>query len=297
MRTKILRKIFNTTITMFVILTVFTITTYEKNNTLRTNVEIKNISNITTNEVYLKNEDNYLVKTNIFLENGKNIIPNIINYLTIANKKTPVGLNSYIPKNTKLLSYKQSNDLVTLNFSKEFLSDEKNKQLIITGVVYSLLEQKDIKNVKIEVEEIPLSGYNEILNKNIGINNKYLFNTRYDINKVVVYYIDKISNENYYVPVTKYLNDKREKIEIIVDELKKTENNLVSYLNENTKLINYREEANVLFLNFNEYLLDENKEISKEILNTIAYSVFDNYNVNVVCFETNSKRVDMITNE
>ena len=295
MRTKILRKIFNTTITMFVILTVFTITTYEKNNTLRTNVEIKNISNITTNEVYLKNEDNYLVKTNIFLENGKNIIPNIINYLTITNKKTPVGLNSYIPKNTKLLSYKQSNDLVTLNFSKEFLSDEKNKQLIITGVVYSLLEQKDIKNVKIEVEEIPLSGYNEILNRNIGINNKYLFNTRYDINKVVVYYIDKISIENYYVPVTKYLNDKREKIEIIVDELKKTENNLVSYLNENTKLINYREEANVLFLNFNEYLLDENKEISKEILNTIAYSVFDNYDVNVVYFETNSKKIDFIT--
>ena len=104
MRTKILRKIFNTTITMFVILIVFTITTYEKNNTLRTNVEIKNISNITTNEVYLKNEDNYLVKTNIFLENGKNIIPNLINYLTITNKKTPVGLNSYIPKNTKLFS-------------------------------------------------------------------------------------------------------------------------------------------------------------------------------------------------
>ena len=69
-----------------------------------------------------------------------------------------------------------------------------------------------------------------------------------------------------------------------MDELKKTENNLVSYLNENTKLINYREEANVLFLNFNEYLLDENKEISKEILNTIAYSVFDNYDVNVVYF-------------
>ena len=106
---------------------------------------------------------------------------------------------------------------------------------------------------------------------------------------------EKISNENYYVPVTKYLNDKREKIEIIVDELKKTENNLVSYLNENTKLINYREEANVLFLNFNEYLLDENKEISKEILNTIAYSVFDNYDVNVVYFETNSKKIDFIT--
>ena len=38
---------------------------------------------------------------------------------------------------------------------------------------------------------------------------------------------------------------------------------------DGNELINYREEANVLFLNFNEYLLDENKEISKEILNTM----------------------------
>ena len=63
----------------------------------------------------------------------------------------------------------------------------------------------------------------------------------------------------------------------------------------NNKVGGAREEANVLFLNFNEYLLDENKEISKEILNTIAYSVFDNYDVNVVYFETNSKKIDFIT--
>ena len=42
-------------------------------------------------------------------------------------------------------------------------------------------------------------------------------------------------------------------------------------------------------------MADENKEISKEILNTIAYSVFDNYDVNVVYFETNFKKIDLIT--
>ena len=149
----------------------------------------------------------------------------------------------------------------------------------------------------LQVEGKPIEGYNEVLNKNIGINNEFLFNSRYDISRVVIYYVDKIDNKTYFVPVTKYLNDTREKIEIIIDELKENNNNLISYLNDNAKLINYREEGNVLYLNFNEYLIDSNDEVSKNIMKTIAYSVFDNYNVNVVCFETNSKRVDMITNE
>jgi len=90
------------------------------------------------------------------------------------------------------------------------------------------------------------------------------------------------------------LNDEREKVEIIVDELKTTNNHLISYLNDNVELLNYREEANVLFLNFNKFLLDGDKNVSKDILNTIAYSIFDNYDVNVVYFETDSKKIDLV---
>lgn len=297
MRTKIIKKIFNTTITMFIILTIFTLKTTSNSNLLRTNIEIDDITNLTTNNIYLLNKNNLLVKTKVFINNKHNKeIESIIKYLTITNNKTPVGLKSYIPKNTKLLNYKLENNTLIIDLSKEFLGTA-NKQLVITGLVYSLLEVKDIDNIKIQVEGKNLDGYNELLNKSIGINNEYLFNSRYDINRVVIYYVDKIDNNTYFVPVTKYLNDTREKIEIIIDELKENNNNLISYLNDNTKLINYREEGNVLYLNFNEYLIDSNESVSKDIMKTIAYSVFDNYNVNVVCFETNSKRVDMITNE
>lgn len=297
MRTKIIKKIFNTTITMFIILTIFTLKTTSNSNVLRTNVEIDDITNLTTNNIYLLNKNNLLVKTKVFINNKKNKeIESIIKYLTITNNKTPVGLKTYIPKNTKILNYKLENNTLIIDLSKEFLSTA-NKQLVITGLVYSLLEIKDIDNIMLQVEGKPIEGYNEVLNKNIGINNEFLFNSRYDINRVVIYYVDKIDNKTYFVPVTKYLNDTREKIEIIIDELKENNNNLVSYLNDNAKLINYREEGNVLYLNFNEYLIDSNDEVSKNIMKTIAYSVFDNYNVNVVCFETNSKRVDMITNE
>lgn len=297
MRTKIIKKIFNTTITMFIILTIFTLKTTSNSNVLRTNVEIDDITNLTTNNIYLLNKNNLLVKTKVFINNKKNKeIESIIKYLTITNNKTPVGLKTYIPKNTKILNYKLENNTLIIDLSKEFLSTA-NKQLVITGLVYSLLEIKDIDNIMLQVEGKPIEGYNEVLNKNIGINNEFLFNSRYDISRVVIYYVDKIDNKTYFVPVTKYLNDTREKIEIIIDELKENNNNLISYLNDNTKLINYREEGNVLYLNFNEYLVDSNDEVSKNIMKTIAYSVFDNYNVNVVCFETNSKRVDMITNE
>lgn len=297
MRTKIIKKIFNTTVTMFIILTIFTLKTTSNSNVLRTNVEIDDITNLTTNNIYLLNKNNLLVKTKVFINNKKNKeIESIIKYLTITNNKTPVGLKTYIPKNTKILNYKLENNTLIIDLSKEFLSTA-NKQLVITGLVYSLLEIKDIDNIMLQVEGKPIEGYNEVLNKNIGINNEFLFNSRYDISRVVIYYVDKIDNKTYFVPVTKYLNDTREKIEIIIDELKENNNNLISYLNDNAKLINYREEGNVLYLNFNEYLIDSNDEVSKNIMKTIAYSVFDNYNVNVVCFETNSKRVDMITNE
>ncbi len=295
MQNKILKKLFNTTVTMFIILTILTINKTSNTNTLRTNLEIENITNISTDNIYLLNDDNLLVKTNIFLDKNKKI-ENIIKYLTISNNKTPSGLKAYLPKNIKLINYFIGNNTLTVNLSKEFMNTN-NLDLQVTGLVYSLLELNDIDNIKIQVEGKQLDNYNKLLNRNLGINNKYLFNNRYNISKVIVYYIDKIGNKEYYVPVTKYVNDTRNKVEIIVDELKLSDNNLISYLNDNVKLLNYREEANVLFLNFNNYLLDQNKKIYNEILNTIAYSIFDNYDVNVVCFEINSKRVDLITKD
>ena len=292
MQKKILKKLFNTTITVFIILTILTINKTSNNNVLRTNLEIENITNISTDKVYLLNKDNLLVKTNIFLAKGKRI-ENIIKYLTKSNNKTPSGLIPYLPENTKLLNYSKEDSTLTINLSKEF-NNTNNLNLQVTGLVYSLLELDDVSNIKIQVEGKPLPKYNETLNKNIGINREYLFNNRYGIKKVVVYYIDKINDKSYYVPVTKYLNDEREKVEIIVDELKTTNNHLISYLNDNVELLNYREEANVLFLNFNKFLLDGDKNVSKDILNTIAYSIFDNYDVNVVYFETDSKKIDLV---
>ena len=67
----------------------------------------------------------------------------------------------------------------------------------------------------------------------------------------------------------------------------------MSYLNYNTKLIDYNLTENEIDLNFNEYLFDsnENKKVLEEVIYSISYSVMDNYNVDKVNFFVNSEKV------
>ena len=283
LKRKALRKIFITTLSMLIILTIYTIPTTQKPNVLRTNLEIEDITNLSTDKIYLLNKDNYLVKTDVFIDTNKleNKIRKIIEYLTINNNKIPSNLNGYIPKDTKLLSLNIESNSLLLNFSKEF-TNSSNEEIMITGIVYSLLELSDIKEVSFQVENNFYKDYTN-LNRDIGINNNIMYNSRTNINKVVTYYLDK--EDNYYVPITNYLNDKREKIEIIIDSLKETKKDLISYINENTKLLDYKEDNNLLILNFSKELKNKNNQSEEKILNTISYSVFDNYDVNMILFQ------------
>lgn len=283
LKKKALRKIFITTLSMLIILTIYTIPTTSKPKVLRTNLEIEDITNLKTDKIYLLNKYNYLVKTDVFIDSNKldNKIRSIINYLTINNDKVPSNLNGYIPKNTKLLDYNIESNSIVLNFSKEF-TNSNNEEIMITGIVYSLLELNEIKEVSFKVEDKFYKDYNN-LTKDIGINKNILYTNRNNISKVITYYLDE--SENFYVPVTNYLNDNREKIEIIIDSLKNIKKGLISYINENTKLLNYQEDNNLLILNFSKELKNTNSISEDKILNTISYSVFDNYDVNMVLFQ------------
>ena len=138
------------------------------------------------------------------------------------------------------------------------------------------------------------------LTKNIGINQEYNLTSRDDISKVVIYYLSRINDEMYYVPVTKYLNDSRDKIKIIIDELSTSyiyEPNLMSFLHSQVELLDYYEQENVLFLNFNKFLFDSDDKVLEEVLYSISYSVFDNYDVSMVMFEVNDQYVGQVSRE
>ena len=310
LRTKAIRKIFLTTLTLFILLTVFTITNYnnDNDNVLRTNLEIEDIAGLKTNVIYLLNDEGLLVQDRVLLDGSsveEKIEKLLINLIEGSTGSFADGLSKVIPKGTVVNNVMVGNKYVTIDFSKELLnvSEEKEKSMI-TAIVYSVMDLDDFLGVSILVEGKSLEEYpnskekiNKILDKSIGINKNYDITSFNNINKVVIYYLENINDNLYYVPVTKYVNDDREKVNIIVEELASSyiyESNLMSFLNSNVSLIEYEEKDNIMSLNFNDYLFDGNDKVLEEVLYSIAYSVFDNYDVSMVSFEVNGEIVNHI---
>ena len=286
-----------------------TITNHEDIRVLKTNLEVEEIAGINISSIYLMNDRGLLVKSKILLDSDseKEKLVGLVSNLIIGTNNTFVdGLNALIPEDTIINDIIVGNKIVTIDFSKDILKVSKDlEKNMVTAIVYSVIELGDYDGVRILVdgenfdkypnslEKLPL-----ILDKSIGINQSYNITSREDISKVVVYYLENIDNNLYYVPVTKYLNDDRDKIKIIVEELSSSyiyETNLMSFLNSNVKLLEYREEDNVMYLNFNDYLFDGNDQVLEEVIYSLAYSVFDNYNVQMVMFEVNSEKIGYIS--
>ena len=295
--TKIINKIFRTTLIMFLILTVLTITNESKEKVLRTNLEINNIKDMDKTKLYLLSNNNYLVETNVYINSDKleDKINKIIEYLKINNNKIPKGLKGYLLKDIKINNINLEDNNIKINFSKEFLNI-KDKELVIEGLVYSLLNLDEINSIEVLVENNYLENYEYKLNKNVGINKQYILKNRKNVNKINLYYYNKINNIEYLTPVTKYINDKRKKIEIILDELiNNIPNNLISYMDDKVKLKEYKEENDLIILKFNENFIGENKDLNKKIINQIALTIFENYDVNTVLFQENDEKIEYIT--
>ena len=293
---KSINKIFRTTLIVFLILTAFTLISFNKEKVFQVNMEMTTVEEIPKTEIYLLSNDEYLVEANIYLENKtiEEKVKKIIEFLKEGNNKIPKGLNGYLINNIKVNKIIYEDNNLKLDFSKEFLNID-NIDLAITGVVYSLLKIPDIETVEIFVENNYLENYNYKLNSSIGINKKYLLKDRNDIKKVTVYYYNEIDNVEYLTPVTKYVNDEREKVEIIIEELSNNvPDNLIGYLSEKTKLINYKVDNELILLNFDKGFKSLNSEINNKIMNLIAESIFENLDIKTVFFQENSEKIEYI---
>lgn len=252
--------------------------------------------------IFLVDNSNYVARTSI-VKSSETIneqIKEIIETLTINSKKSTYirdGFKPIIPENTKIIDLKLDNEILTINFSKEFLTvNETNEEPMLEALIYSLTELKEIKKIKILVENIPftkLPNSNkklpEYLDKTYGINKIYNLNSLKETSKTTIYYLSKINDYYYYVPVTKVSNEKLERVEIIIKELKSTpiyHTNLISYLKASANMTNYELLENSISLSFNNYLIANMKEeqILEEVKYSIALSLRDTYGINEVIF-------------
>ena len=218
--------------------------------------------------------------------------------------KVPNGFQAIIPSDTKIISSSFEDGVYKINFSSELLDVKQDlEEKVIEAIVFTATSNKHVKQVIIYIDgdiltylpksKTYLSG---TLDRSFGINKTFDISSTENIQSVIVYFLKEYNQEEYYVPVTKYVNDTREKVKIIIDELSSNQvyqSNLMSYLDSNTKLESATVEDDILTLNFNESILSnlEDEPILEEVIYTIALSIQDNYEVNQVSFEVKNEEI------
>lgn len=292
-----IRRICVATLTLFILLIIYF---FPSNDT----VIKEHLSYITKDEmpIFLVDNSDYVARTSIVKNSSETIeqIKEIIEALTKNTKKSSYirdGFKPIIPEGTKILDLKLEENILTINFSKELLNVVHcDEQKMIEAIIYSLTEIKDIKKIKILVEGKPLTNLPnsnkklpEYLDKSYGINKIYNIDSIKETTKTTIYYLSKNKDYYYYVPVTKVSNEKTERVEIIIKELKSTpiyHTNLISYLAASANMTNYELLESTISLSFNNYLIANMKEedILEEIKYSIALSIRDTYGINEVIF-------------
>lgn len=247
--------------------------------------------------IYLVDRNNYVARTSIpsckceGVDKAKDLVEGLI---IDGNKSSiiPNGFRSIIPPSVRILNLSLDNSILTIDFSKDILDvSEREEKKMLEAIIYTLTSIEGIDKIIIKVEgevlnNLPKSGeaLPSVLDKSYGINKTYdLVNTS-DIDSYTLYYVNKYNNNEYYVPVTKYVNSKiTDPIKVIIKELSSSpiyETNLMSYLNSEAKLISYDLSEDTLKLNFNSLLLSDvdKKSILEEVIYTISLSMDNIYN-------------------
>lgn len=261
--------------------------------------------NINKEHIYLLDSKNYLARTSVVIDNedielkAKELL-NILIKNSKEENKIPSGFKGVIPSNTEILSLEYKDNLIKVNFNKNLLDvKEEYEEKIIESIIYTLTSIKEIKRVIIYVEgevlsKLPKSKINlpSTLDRSYGINKEYNIIDYKDTEKVTIYYLNSFNDNYYYVPVTKYLNDKRDKVDIIVEELENS-NDLISMIDSNTLLLDKEKNDNKISLTFNENIFEnkDERKISDEVINTLSLSIGENLDIEEVIFKYDNKEI------
>lgn len=305
LKRRIIKRILVSTGALFALLLIYLMPTKVDEPVLTSSLPI----NYDKAYIYLLDDNNMLGRTSVVI-NSKELIPKaeeLINILIQGGKgesSIPNGFRSFLPSDTIINGVTYDNKTVNIDFSVDILNISTDLEMpMIESLVYTLTELDEVDNIVITINGNKLNKLPntnmfipDYLNRKIGINKTYKITSLDNVSSITEYYINSYNDNTYYVPVTKYVNDTRERIKVIIEDLTSSNmymTDLMSYINSNTKLL----EANVIDdkmeLVFNSYIFNDydKKDILEEVVDTISLSVKDNYDVNEVIFYVDQREI------
>lgn len=307
-----MRKLMVATLTLFILMILYMM----PDSIIDKSLDIKNdnVEYVYSNSldvIYLLDSNDYVARTKINVNKTDDVsskAKELTEGLIIDGSKSniiPNGFRSIIPSGTSILNLSLEDKILTIDFSKELLDiNIEYEEKMIEAIVYTLTSIDGIDKVIIKVEgkkltKLPKSGklLPDILDKSYGINKVYDISSMHSIDSFTLYYVNSYNDNNYYVPVTKYINnDNQDKIKVIIEELSSApiyESNLMSFLDVSTKLLDYELKEDTIKLNFNNAILSDvtSNNILEEVIYTISLAMDDNYGVEEVVFLVENEEI------
>ena len=181
----------------------------------------------TYRKVYMLDDDNYLVPLT-FAFDSKEILADDIRYvISMLRDESPLtskGYHTLLNENVKIQSIELDNNILNVDFSKEFNEHDVSKEeQIIESLTWTLMQYDEVSGVTLSVdgnklEMLPQSKIMlpDVLDKTIGIN-KYYDTTGniYNTTSVTVFYEKENFGEIVYVPVTRrVIEEENEKMSV-----------------------------------------------------------------------------------
>ena len=300
LRERFIKKLLQTVFIFFILLVISTWTINDgiKNTKVSLKKDIVGI--------YLIDENSYLCEamTLVYNKNSLEAVSEIIDSLKNSNHLYQ-GLKGLIPNNTVLNKASLKDGILYLDFNDQLFNVNANlEEKVVEALIYSLLSLNNVKGLKLsinnkELVELPKSKITipSLLDKSFGINKEYHLNRMNDINKVVLYYYQEIDNNNYYVPVTRYLNNKDDKVKVIIDNLQNNyiyKTNLMSYVTNKIEILDYSIKEDTVSLSFDKLITLDSKEAREEVIWTMSNSIFDSLDVTKVIFSEQDNIVEIV---
>lgn len=307
-----IRKIIITSLTLLVLLIIYLIPSSPKELDLSDKQNLEYVYSNNLGTIYLIDSEDYVARTKIVscaCEKKEDKAKDLIEGLIIDGTKSsiiPNGFRSIIPPGTKILNISLTDKILKIDFSKDILEiNSKYEEKMLEAIVWTLTSIDGIDGVIIYVEgelfdKLPNSLKNlpTFFDKSYGINKVYELTSMNNVDSWTVFYVSEYNGNNYYVPVTKYINnDNQDKIKVLIDELTSApiyESNLMSFLNVQTKLIDYEIIDKTIKLNFNDMILNDisTNKILEEVLWTISLSIEANSpSINEVVFYVDNEEI------
>ena len=206
------------------------------------------------------------------------------------NSLLPSYFNPILPENTQILDVIVRDSIVKVYFSKELNNiTEEQSEKMIEAIIYTI-EDNNVLGIEIYVEgkllkyvphtnkELPA-----LLTKDFGINKTYELIGTNDIVKIVMMYYSDCDDKYCEIPITKYLNDNREKLEIIFEDLSNTSNNNLISLFDGVKLIDYDITNDNITINLS-------NDIDREEMELLIGSIENNYDISKINILVNNQK-------